>query len=185
LWAVLALAIAGAAGCGLPPTRVEFIETLSKENRQIARSTRAFRSAILPLKDGQAANAAQVRSGYDGMVKAVKQAKSDMAYQLLPPSSNSAKDLLDKYKAYLDGQDDILQNEMLQIVQEVELPTDDNGNPTPTDRWAVISPLLNQVSSKENETLGPLTQAQSAYCGEHNFQALGMDAYVQQLKSGK
>ena len=181
MWALLALAAAGAAGCGLPPTRVEFIETMAKANRDIARSTRAFRSAILPLKDGQTASAAQVRTAYDGMVAAVQKAKSDMAFQLLPPSSNSAQALLDAYKAYLDGQQDILQTLMLPIVQEVEKPTADS----PAGQWAIIKPLLDQVSTKENVTLGPLLQAQSAYANEHNYQALGMDAYVQQIKSGK
>lgn len=179
--ALLAVA-AAAAGCGLPPTRVEFIETLSKENREIARSTRNFRSAVLPLKDGKPANAAQVRSGYDEMVKAVKQAKADMALQLLPPSSNSAKDLLAAYKTYLDGEDNILQTCMLPIVQEVEQPTVAN----PADEWTtVVKPLLDQVSAKENQAYGPLVQAQNTYCSEHNMQAQGMDAYIQQLKSGK
>jgi hypothetical protein len=180
-WALLALTAAWAAGCGLPPTRVEFIETMAKENRDIARSTRAFRSAILPLKDGQAANASQVRSAYKDMESTVKRVKADMDFQLLPPSSNSAKGLLEAYKKYLAGQQDILQSLMLPIVTEVEKPTADS----PAGQWAIIKPLLDQVAGKENDTWGPLLQAQNAYASEHNYQALGLDAYVQQIKSGK
>ena len=181
----LAAAASFAAGCGLPPTRVEFIEKIAAENRKIARSTRAFRSAILPLKNGQAANAAEVRKAYDDMAKTVKEVKSDTAFQLLPPSSSSAKDFLDAYKAYLDGQDDILQNLMLPIVQEVEKPTDGNGQPTNEERWAFISGQLAQVSAKENETFSKLTQAQSAYASEHNYQTYPLDQYIEQVKSGK
>jgi hypothetical protein len=181
----LAAAAAFAAGCGLPPTRVEFIEKIAAENRKIARSTRAFRSAILPLKNGQAANAAEVRKAYDDMVKTVKEVKSDMALQLLPPSSSSAKDFLDAYKAYLDGQEDILQNLMLPIVTEVETPTDADGHPTNEERWAVISGLLAQVSGKENETFSKLSQAQGAYASEHNYQPYPLEQYIEQVKSGK
>lgn len=180
IWTCLAL-VALAAGCGLPPTRIEFIEMLAKENRDIARSTRAFRSALQPLQNGQAANASQVRSAYKEMESAVQKAKADMDGQLLPPSSNSAKALLDAYRSYLKGQQDILQNQMQAIVQEVEKPTADS----PAGQWAIIKPLLDQVTAKENETWGSVTQAQSAYCSEHNFQAMSVNDYLSAQKSGK
>jgi hypothetical protein len=182
---LLALAAAFAAGCGMPPTRVEFVEKIASENRKIARSTRAFRAAILPLRNGQAANPAEVRKAYDDMVRTVKGVKSDMDFQLLPPSSSSAKGLLDAYKAYLDGQDEILQTLMLPIVQEVEMPTDADGQPTNDVRWGVISGLLAQVSAKENEKFSALTQAQSAYASEHNYQTYPLDQYIEQQKTGK
>ena len=182
---ILAAATVGAVGCGLPPSRVEFIEKLAKDNRQIARSTRSFRSAILPLKDGNAATPAQVRSAYQEMEKALKEVRADVDGQLLPASSTSAKDFLAAYKTYLDGQQDILTNLMQPIVQEVELPTDENGDPTVGARWAVVDGLMKKVTDKERETWGALAAAQSAYASEHNYQVQSLADYVAALKAGK
>ena len=81
---------------------------MAKENRKIARSAYEFGQAIKPLKDGQSANASAVRTAYDAVVKTVKDVKSDMDGQMLPPSSNSAKDFLASYKEYLTAEQDIL-----------------------------------------------------------------------------
>jgi hypothetical protein len=186
LW-VLAAALAAAVGCGLPPGRVEFIETLAKDNRKIARAAYDFGQAVQPTKQVQPTsfNAAQVRSAYRALEQALKEVRDDADGQMLPPASNSAGAFLSAYKTYLAGQQDILQNLMLPIVQEVELPTDGNGLPTVADRWQVIDPLLKQVSGKESETYGALTAAQSTYTGEHNYSPTSLSAYVESLKAGK
>jgi hypothetical protein len=180
LLAILAAAAVGAVGCGIPPSRVEFIEKLAKENRDLARSTRAFRKAIMPLKDGNPASAAQVRAGYQEMETTLKEVRADVDAQMLPPASSSAKAFLDAYKAYLDGQQEILTTIMLPIVKEVEAPTDGAG-----PSWAVIDGLMKQVSAKENQTWAPLKQAQGAYTTEHNYQAGDLAGYIAAQKAGK
>ena len=166
----------GSVGCGLPPTRTEFIEKLAKDNREIARSTRAFRSAILPLKDKNPAGS--VRSAYQEMDRTLQEVRADVDGQLLPPSSTSAKDLLAAYKAYLDGQQDIMTNIMKLIVDEAEHPTEGNG-------WPKIDALLQKVNAKEGETWGKLNSAQSAYAAEHNYQVQNLADYASSLKAGK
>ena len=176
---VLMAAAAFAAGCGFPPSRPEFIEKMAKENRKIARSTVAFRTAVKPITTGQPADAARVRSAYNDMEKALKEVQSDMSGQLLPPSSDSAKDFLDAYNAYLDGQQDILNNYLLKIVQEIE------ANPPLPDQQTYVNDFLGKIKGKEAETWGPLMTAQKAYASEHNYQVMDLAGYIANQKAGK
>jgi hypothetical protein len=185
IFLTLAAAAALLGGGCLPPTRVEFIEKMASENRKIARTAYDFRQSFNALSSGSSVNPSDVRTAYNAMAAAVKEVKADMQYQMLPPSSNSAKDFLTAYKEYLDAQQDMVDNEMLQIVQEVELPTDADGNPTPADRWAIINDKLNSVQQKDRDALSKVTSAQQTYCGEHNYQSFGLEAYIANEKSGK
>lgn len=180
------LAVTGfAAGCGFPPSRVEFIEKMAKENRKIARSTVAFRNAVKPVTTGQPADAVKVRSAYNDMEKTLKEVQSDMSGQLLPPSSNSAKDFMKAYNAYLDGQQDILDNYLLKIVQEIEAKPDADGHPTPAEQQAYVNDVLGRVTAKESETWGPLKAAEKTYADEHNYQVMDLAGYIANQKAGK
>jgi hypothetical protein len=181
----LAAASAFAAGGCLPPTRVEFIEHLAADNRKIARAAQAFGQTLEPMKSGQPANASQVRSAYNDLDKVIKDVRAEMDRQMLPPSSNSAKDFLAAYKTYLDAQETAMQGPVLKIVQEVELPTDENGNPTVNDRYEVIKGLRGQIASQDQTDFAKVNGSQNAYAGEHNYQVYGLDAYIANQKSGK
>ncbi len=174
---VLAAGAALAAGC-MPPTRVEFIEKLSMENRKIARSTRAFRTAITPLASNQSADANQVRTAYDAMQKTLKDVKDDMAGQMLPPSSSSAADFLTAYKTYLDAEQAILDGPMKQIVDEVATAG------APADQWNVVKAHLDEVTAQENAAFAKLTAAQKTYADEHNYNPMALNDYIANEKAG-
>ena len=174
-----AAAMLGVVGCGFPPSRIGFIEKISKENRIIAKSTRSFRAALIPLKNGQAADAGQVRSGYQEMEKAVKDAKADMDAQSLPTSSSSAKAFLNAYKEYLNGQQKILTDDLQPIVKKVEEPG------APADKWAFVSAQLAKVSAQEESDYGPLHMAEAAYASEHNYTIQTLENYLDAQKNGK
>jgi hypothetical protein len=179
----IAVAAALAAGC-MPPTRVEFIEKLAMENRKIARSTRAFKTALEPLATGQNADSGAVHSAYDDMVKTVKEVKRDMAGQMLPPSSPHAKDFLDAYKDYLDAEQAILDGPMQQIVAKV-----DDNSVEPAVKWDTIKSLMAQVKAQEddrdNGAFPRLMTAQATYAHDHNYQPFGLADYVTNQKNGK
>ncbi|HBI44914.1 MAG TPA: hypothetical protein DDY78_18970 [Planctomycetales bacterium] len=170
----------GAVGCSFPPSRIGFIEQIAKDNRRIAKSTRTFRAAIIPLKTGTAADAGQVRSAYQEMEKTVKEVRAEMDAQPLPSSSSSAKALLSAYKDYLNGQQSILTDDLLPIVKKVEEP-----GGTPAAKWGYISEMLAKVSAKDNADYGPLMQAQTAYASEHNYTLQTQETYLEAQKAGK
>ena len=97
-----------AAGCGLPPTRAEFLEKMAADNRSVARTMVAFRATLAPLSEGKIPDPGQVRKAYQEVVKAMDDARADAAGMLLPPASNSAQGLLDAYKTYLDAEKDVV-----------------------------------------------------------------------------
>jgi hypothetical protein len=176
---ILAATAFGVVGCGFPPSRIGFIEKIAQENRKIARSTRAFHTAIVPWKKGEAADAGQVRSAYQEMEKAVKKVRADMDGQALPSSSSSAKAFLSAYKDYLNGQQSILTDDFLPIVKKVEEPG------APATKAAYINEMLAKVSAKENADYGALKQAETAYASEHNYTVQTMEAYFEAQKAGK
>ncbi len=190
---MLAAGAALAAGC-MPPSRVEFIEKLSMENRKIARSTRDFRKAIVPLTSNQLPDRTQVHSAYDAMQKTLTEVKGDMAGQLLPPSSSSAKDFLQAYKDYLGAEQAILDGPMKAIVDKIDEPTAADGTPTIDDRRNFVwgsdanqhrDGMVAVVGGQEYAAFSKLTQAQTAYTGEHNYQPYGLADYVANEKAGK
>jgi hypothetical protein len=174
----LLILTAAAAGCGLPPSRIEFVEKLAQDNRKIARSTRAFRDAVLPLKDGKPANAGQVRTAYDAMKTAVTEVQNDAAGQMLPPSSNSAKAFLQAYKDYLAEEQRILDGPMKQIVDAVGRPS------AAGDIWGQNG-LLAVVVQQDSAAFSKVSQAQQEYANEHNYQTMPLRDYIENEKSGK
>jgi len=178
---LLAAALAfSCVGCAFPPSRIGFIEKISRENRKIARSTRAFHAAVVPLKTGQSVDAGTVRSAYQDMEKTVQEVRADMDAQPLPSSSSSARAFLNAYKEYLKGQQQILTDDLLPIVNKVEEP-----GGSPAAKWAFISGMLAQVSAKESSDYGPLKTAQDNYASEHNYTVQTLETYLDAQKNGK
>ena len=170
----------GVIGCSLPPSRIAFIEKIAKDNRKIAKSTRAFRAAIIPLKKGETVNAGQVRSAYEDMEKTVKEVQAEMDAQALPPSSSSAKAFLSAYIDYLKGQQQILTDDMQPIMKKVEEP-----GGSPAEKWAFVGDKLAKVAAKEAADYVPLLAAQTAYASEHNYTVQTLDTYLEAQKNGK
>jgi hypothetical protein len=184
LWLAVAAA-ALAAGC-MPPNRTEFIEKLALENRKVARSAHAFRSSFIGLASGSSADSAAVHAAYADLQKTLNEAQADMKRQMLPPNSEHAKDFLAAYRDYLSSEQDILKGPMHDIVDIV-----DDGSLSNDDKLDRIKAKMQEVVSAEGDQsntqtpLGKLLQAQSQYCNDHNFQALGLAAYVASSKNGK
>jgi hypothetical protein len=177
---VLAAVILGSAsGCGFPPNRTGFIEKLASQNRQIARSTRPFHSAVLQLKSGQAADAGQVRAGYQEMEKTLKEAQTTMDGQSLPASSSSAKPFLSAYKAYLKEEQRILTEDLQPIVKKIE----ESGSPA--EKWAFVDGQLNKAAAEDRAALAPVLEAQKSYASEHNYTVQTLSTYLEAQKNGK
>jgi hypothetical protein len=179
---VLLLAAAtafGAVGCAFPPNRVGFIEKLARENRKIAQSTRSFHTAIAPLKKGQPADAAQVRSAYQEMEKTVKEVQAEMDLQPLPASSSSAKPFLTAYKEYLNSEQKILTDDLQPIVKKIE---EMGGNPAASP---FVDGQLAKVTADENAAYRPLEEAQKNYASEHNYTVQSLQTYIDLQKAGK
>jgi hypothetical protein len=185
--ALLALAAASALAAGgcLPPNRTEFIETLAREHRKVERAAYAFGQTLEPMSSGKAANASDVRSAYNELDKAIKDVRSEMNFQMLPPNAPHGSDLLEAYKAYLDAEEAQMQGPVLKIVEQVELPFDENGKPDANDRYANIKPLRDQIRTQDATDFAKLNSVQNQYGGDHNYQVYGLDAYIANQKGGK
>jgi len=170
----------GAVGCDVAPSRIAFIEKLAREDRKIARSTRSFHAAIIPLKDGKPADPGQVRSAYQAMEKTLKDVQADMEKQLPPASSNSGKPFLIAYKEYLTGQQQILTDDLQPIVKKVEEP-----GGAPAEKWAFINGMLNQAVAKDNADFALLKKAEDDFASEHNYMVQTMEAYFKAQAEGK
>ncbi len=179
LFLVAAATLFVVVGCSFPPNRVGFIEKLSSENREIARSTRSFHAAIAPLKKGESVNPGQVRSAYQEMEKTIKKVQADMNVQPLPASSCSAKPFLAAYKDYLNAQQKILTDDMLPIVTKVE---ETGGNAAVS---GFVDGQLAKVAADDNAAFAPLMDAQKAYASEHLYTVQSLQMYIDAQKNGK
>jgi hypothetical protein len=180
VWMVAAATAFGAVGCSIPPSRIGFIEKIGQENRKIARSTRAFHSALAPLKTGQPADAGQVRSAYQEMENTVKEVQAEMDVQALPTSSSSAKSFLSAYKDYLNAEQKILTDDLQPIVNKVAEP-----GGSPAEKGAFANGMLAKVTADENAAFAPLKKAQDDYASEHNYTVQSIETYFENQKNGK
>ncbi len=123
------------------------------------------------------------------MQNTLNEVKGDMAVQMLPPSSNSASDLLEAYRNYLVAEQAILDGPMKAIVDNIDDGRPVNRRPPelrlgqrrqPAPRWKG-----GRSRAQEYAAFGKLTQAQTAYTGEHNYQPMGLSDYIASEKAGK
>ena len=143
----------------------------------------AFRATLDPLKDGKIPDPPKVRSAYQDVVKAMKDARAAADGMLLPPSSSSAQGLLDAYKTYLDAEKDVVDGSLSQIVAKIEEPAD--SGPSPDERRIFINDRLKEVADKEKANMAPLEGAENTYDQEHNFQGVDYAQYLDAQKKNK
>src|SRR5262249_2931568 len=116
-----------AAGCKAPPKPARFNNDISRANQKLAGAGKEFRSKLEPLSKGQQVNAGDARTAYQAGATAVAAVKKDYDEGLVPNRSSSAPAVLDKYKAFLSGQQKIVDGPMKLIVAIVEDPNKDPG----------------------------------------------------------
>ena len=160
LGAVLLLAgLAGATvGCKAPPKPIRFNNMMARTNTNLASAAKNFAKAVEPLSKGQPADVGGMRSAYRNMESALKSAKEEYEDLSPPQNSSNGQDMLDKYKAFLKGQDEVLSvaNQIVQVVEK-------------GGQWPAVEALLAQAQQIEGRTLGPLQSVQTKYAENHKL----------------
>jgi hypothetical protein len=168
LLALLATAAACAAGCKAPPKPMKFNKLLVESNDKLASSAKNFRKAVEPLAEGKPVKAGDVESAYKGMSSTLESVKGEWEDMKAPMRSSTGPDLLEKYQAFLDAEDKVLQRYQT-IVTVVK-----DGQLAPAAKWAKINAAFQAAAAEEGKAMGPLRKAQTAYAKEHTLQLDGV-----------
>jgi hypothetical protein len=159
---LLAAAIAGLAGCKgcSHPKPIFFNNKIASSNQDLSAAAKEFQKAVGPMAMGQPVDAGAVRQQYQSMQKKVKDLQDEFKGMNAPLNSGAGRDLLEKYKDFLDGQEKLLDGPIKELVQLAE-----SGNPNA----AKYQELMTKVEEGENKTRGPLLEAVKNYQKEQNF----------------
>ncbi len=160
----LGLTAAGCAGGGIPTRPTTFCEKLARATFELGRSARQFRQAVTPLKTGQPASDNNVNLAFTGMETALKNAK-EISNKIRPPTdSKSGPKFLEAYRAFLNDQESLLQNQLRQA-RDVAL----DAQQPPAQRWEAVLALFNEVDAAEKPSQDNLNGIQNEFRVEHNL----------------
>jgi hypothetical protein len=155
-------AILAVAACdGPPPKPAIFNDRIARNNDKWNTAVTAFKTAMEPVTRGGTVSSAQANGAYDTLEKeftAVKRASHHMPY------SSEGWNLLQKYQAYLDNEDEILHGEVKQVVNTVG-----DGNLSAADKSRKVSDLYNSIQTRSKKAWDDLTTAQREFCKVHNL----------------
>jgi hypothetical protein len=197
---LLAVVLLTAAGC-LRPQPIQYGNAFAVNNWVLAKAAREFKGTLRPLSKGRFANPGQVRAAYDRMAEVLRQAKTEAgsvdetkgklsrgdAHLPRPLRfSGPGKRLHAAYLAFLEGQDKLLKNQLLQVVQIVENGTSvrPEDQELPPSQWAKIQPLLEEVAAEEEKTMKPLTEAQKHFARYYDANLVPMPTSGRQSSGG-
>jgi hypothetical protein len=154
-----------AAGCNIPPKPMKFNNDMAKANQRLASAAKEFAKKLEPLSKGQPVASGEVRSAYQAMSSALASVRKDYEEMLSPNRSKFGDALLEKYKAFLTGQQKILDGPMKQISQIAEDPGKDPGT-----KWREIEPLIQQCAQDEQQWIGEVSKVQGDFARDHNYE---------------
>jgi hypothetical protein len=132
-----------------------FNNKLARANARLSAAAKVFQKALTD----KTVNASEVEGAYRQLESALADAKKEIDKVKPPIGSSSGKDLLDKYRAYLDGQQKCLDEYIKPIVDLVK------SNPQDPK----ISTLLSQMGEEAKSSFASLQEAQKAFAEEHKF----------------
>lgn len=152
-----------ALGCGPGNiTRVQFNDTLVEQSRNLVKKARALHSAIEDTSGAMVLDANSVKAQSDALGEALVKAKS-VADGLALPKSNSAADYLDKFKAFIQAEQNIYDTRIKRIVEIAAAPGPAAG------KAPEIEAIFKQIDTDEEKPLKDLHAAQAKFAEEHFF----------------
>jgi hypothetical protein len=164
-WLVMAALLPILAACdGPPPKPAVFNNRIAVNSAKWSSAVAGFRKALEPLSTGQDVPAATVQAAYDQLVKEFKEVKSAGRHMAAPAGSSAGQTYRDKYQEFLDGQEDMLNNEVKRIVG-----TATDTKLKPYDRWRAILPIFTEIEKKERPARDALTKAQGEFNSAHKL----------------
>jgi hypothetical protein len=155
-----------AAACdGPPPKPPVFNNRIAFSTAKWNTAVLAFKSKIEPLARGQDVSPAVAQQGYDDLAKEFKEMKRASRHMPVPVGSTSGQAYMNKYWAFLDVEDDLMQNEVKRIVTTVA-----DSKLKPADKWAVINnKIFVDIERKEKPVRDDLQKAQSEFASAHKL----------------
>jgi hypothetical protein len=151
-------------GCQAPPKPGKFNNDMARASQKLSNAAKEFRKKLEPLSQGKPVSASDVRSAYQAAASALASVRKDYDDPLVPGRSKAAPALLEKYKAFLSGQQKILDGPYKEILAIAEGPGD------PVTKWKQLEPLFQQAWDEETKWSGELNKVQQDYAKEHNLE---------------
>jgi hypothetical protein len=159
-WAGLFCLVA-VAGCGR--SNISFNNALSEANQRIAKGGEAWANAAVAAMEGDAAAVQRFKSAEQDLRKVLADVKSDMQ-ALKVPDSPTAKRLYDAHQKFLQGQDEIINNQFAEIGRLIEDP----DTPQMAKMQKFVE-LAQSAEARENQDLVVLQQVQREFAQENGF----------------
>jgi hypothetical protein len=160
---VLVGAMLAVAACdGPPPKPAIFNDRIARNNDKWNTAVTAFKAAMEPVTRGGTVSSAQANDAFNTLEKeltAVKRASHHM-----PAPSSEGRNLLQKYQAYLDNEDEILHGEVKQVVNTVG-----DGNLSAADKSRKVAELYSSIQTRSKKAWDELMTAQREFCKVHNL----------------
>ncbi len=157
-----ALAVAALAAAGCAGEAVRFNNSIVDYNKRLAAAGKRLGETLAPALQGGQVNAADVKGAYNEVLNTLDQVKKEFA-SLKVPSGASAKKLADAYGKFLQGQEDMVRNQMGQLVKMAE-----SGKPAPGQMMG----LLQAIGAREQADLVNVQAAQREFARDHNIRLI-------------
>jgi hypothetical protein len=153
------------AGCEtkdqIPPIKLN--DRLALHNKKLYKASEAFYKTYSGLSTGQNASAANVRSAYNGIKTALDDVQKDV--DKIAGTKAAGDDYIEAYKVFLQSQNNLWQQELIQIVQAVEAPGKTNAA-----KWQTIQGIIARIEKAETADLDKLKAAQKTFADASGFQ---------------
>jgi hypothetical protein len=162
LVAVLAVGL----GCKEQLTPLALNTHAAAGNRKIAKAATDLRQQLLQLQMGKNVPPAQIRSSYENLRRTVAEVRAD-TNRVGPDFVPEASDFYNTYQGFLNGQENLLNDEFPKIMKVVE------GEGSPVQKWNAIRPILDSIDKVEGTDLSRLLNAQKGLAEGGNFLAPG------------
>lgn len=159
-------ALAAALGCKEQLTPLALNTHAAASNRKLAKAATDLRQHLLQLSMGKNVPPAQIRSAYDSLRRTVAEVRAE-TNRVGPDFLPEASDFYNSYQGFLDGQENLLDDEFPKIMKIVE------GQGSPVQKWNALRPILEHIDAVENSDLSRLRKAQDALANAGNFMAPG------------
>jgi len=156
----LVILVVGLTGCGQPPKKKQFNNMIARANADLKSKAQAFYKVIQPIGEGKQVTAAQARGELSAMETALNDIKAKFDKMKPPVNSPKGEVLLDKYRAFLKTQENIIDSCFKPIVSAIE-----RGQPD----WNYIAARLKAADGLESDAYNALATAQKEYAKAHNF----------------
>ena len=164
LLGALALATLAAAGCDR--NAAQFNNTLAGYNQQLNAVGKKLVQTMLPAVQGGTVNSDQVRDAYDEALSTLDDIRQDFA-TLKPPPSASGKKFHEGYRRFLQGQNDMLRNDVGRLVRMLQRSSKDRTV------GPIIAQTYRRMLKREQDDLRELQDLQRDFASEHKLPLLG------------